>query len=352
VGPITPVHVAGRAIGPGQRCLLVAEAGVNHNGDPALAHRLVDVAADCGADAVKFQTFRPELIASARAPKADYQIETTGSGESQLDMLRRLELPVDAYGELARHCDKRGILLLSTPFDLPSLDLLDELGLPAFKIASGELTNLPFLAAVGRRGKPVILSTGLADLDEVRDAVATLRRAGTTALVLLHCVSAYPADPADANLRAMRTLADTFGVPVGFSDHTTGIEVSLAAAALGAVVVEKHFTLSRDLPGPDHRASLEPLELAALVRGLGTVHGSLGSGDKRPAAAELAVRRVARRSLHFAVDAPAGTVLTASMLAILRPEGGLAPRELDGVLGRRLRVAATAGTPVTWDALE
>ena len=329
---------------------MIAEAGVNHNGDVALAQRLVDVAADAGADAVKFQTFRAELVASASAPKAAYQAHATGA-ESQLDMLRRLELAPAAHETLQRRSAERGLVFLSTPFDLESLDLLDALDVAAFKVASGEITNLPFLDAIARRKRPVILSTGGADLREVETAVRTIGDAGNRELVLLHCVSAYPAEARDANLRAMQTLERAFDVPVGFSDHTRGLEVPLAAAALGAVVIEKHFTVSRELDGPDHRASLEPDELAALVRGIRAVEASLGTGDKRPAAAELEIVGMARRSLHVRDAAPAGTEVTRDMLTTLRPPGGIEPARWLDVVGRRLTRALPAGARLEWTDL-
>ena len=262
---IPSITIGERQIGEGAPCFLIAEAGVNHNGDPEQARRLVDAAADAGSDAVKFQTFRSEHLASPQAPKADYQHRSTDAGESQLDMLRRLELPRSAYPVLQARCAERGILFLSSAFDEADADFLAQLGAPAIKIPSGELTNLPFLAHAARRGLPLIVSTGMAALREVEEAVAAIREAGGRGLVLLHCVSRYPAPAAHANLRAMRTLADAFGVPVGFSDHTPGIAVAVAAAALGAHVIEKHLTLDRSLPGPDHSSSLDPREFRALV---------------------------------------------------------------------------------------
>ena len=241
------VTIAGRSIGGGAPCFVIAEAGVNHNGDVELARRLVDAAAAAGADAVKFQTFRAEGVASAAAPKAGYQLETTDRDESQLEMLRRLELDGDAFRGLKAHAEERGLVFLSTPFDVASVDLLDGLGVAAFKVASPDLTNLPLLEEIARRGRPVILSTGLAELDEVVTAVAAVRAAGAGDLVVLHCVSEYPARPEDANLRAMATMADRLGVPVGYSDHTEGTEVALAAVALGACLLEKHFTLDLSL---------------------------------------------------------------------------------------------------------
>ena len=341
---ITVVNISDRQVGPEQPCFIIAEAGVNHNGDLEMARQLVDVAAQAGADAVKFQTFIAEKVVSPAASKAAYQMETTDTGESQLDMVKRLELPFDAFRELYDYCQAKDILFMSTPFDKESVDFLADLDVAVFKIPSGEITNLPFLTHVACKGKPMIVSTGMSYLGEVEAAVRTIEEAGNHDFVLLHCVSNYPADPANVNLRAMQTLAMAFGVPVGYSDHTTGIEVSLAAVAMGACVIEKHFTLDRSLPGPDHRASLEPGELTALVRGIRTVEASLGHGRKEPAASEANTAAVARKSLVAAQDISAGTQLTRDLVAIMRPGTGLPPTALPYLLDRTVRVDVPAGT--------
>ena len=338
-----PININGREVGPGRPCFIIAEAGVNHNGSLETARRLIDVAVLAGADAVKFQTFKAERLATPDAPKAEYQLRTTGAAESQFEMLQRLELSHEAHRELMPYCAERGILFMSTPFDEESADFLDELGVPVFKLPSGEITNLPFIAHVARKGKPMIVSTGMANLSEVAAAVECIRTAGNAAFMLLHCVSNYPADARDVNLRAIGTMQETFNVPVGYSDHTLGIEVSLAAVALGACVIEKHFTLSRDLPGPDHLASLEPDGLKALVGGIRLVEASLGHGRKEPAASEAEVAAVARKSLVAAFDIAAGTELTARMIAVRRPGTGLPATMLSQVIGRTLRVPARAG---------
>lgn len=340
---VKPVTIGERAVGPGLPCLVIAEAGVNHNGSVEMALRLVEAAHNAGADIVKFQTFRSEEVVSPVAPKADYQVETTGGSESQLDMIKKLELPAEAFGKIERHCRENGIVFLSTPFDFGSADLLEQLGVVAFKVPSGEITNLPFLAYLARKGKPLIISTGMSDLDEVATAVDLVRSEGNARVVLLHCVSNYPAAPASVNLRAMKTLEDRFQVPVGYSDHTEGVAIPLGAVALGACAIEKHFTLDRNLPGPDHRASLEPGELAAMVRGIRSVQQALGDGVKRPVAEELSTAAVARRSLVAAHDIPAGTVLTQAMVVIRRPGNGLPPSELSRVLGRRVSQDVAAG---------
>jgi N,N'-diacetyllegionaminate synthase len=348
---IPSVAVGSREIGPGHPCFVIAEAGVNHNGDPALARALVDAAVSAGADAVKFQTFRADRLVTADAPKAAYQLETTDAGESQFDMLRRLELDEAAHLELSAYCAARGIIFFSTPFDEESADLLASLDLPAIKIPSGEITNLPFLRHVGRQRQPVILSTGMAGLREVCDAVDAVQEAGRHSLVLLHCVSNYPADPADANLRAMATLRRAFGVPVGFSDHMMGDAIALAAVALGASVIEKHLTLDAALPGPDHRASMEPEPFRQMVQRIREVESGLGNGVKEPKASEAGVARVARKSLVAARSIPAGTVLDAGMIIIRRPATGISPDQLPSVIGRRTRVDVPEGMPLTYGML-
>jgi len=347
-----PFAVGRRHIGTGEPVFVNAEAGVNHNGDLDLARRLIDVAADAGADAVKFQTFRTEALVSGAAPKARYQLETTGSEESQQAMLARLELSPAAHVTLRDRARERGIVFFSTPFDEASADLLDGLGVELLKVPSGEVTNLPLLRHVAAKRRPVLISTGMCTLAEVETAVATVQAAGDPPLALLHCVSAYPAPVEDTNLRAMDTLRARFGCPVGLSDHSLGIAIALAAVARGATILEKHVTLDKTLPGPDHRASLEPAELTALVRGVRAIEAALGDGDKRPMPSELDTRAVARRSLVAAHALPAGHRLTRGDVAIKRPGTGLGPAELERVLGRRLRRAVTADELLEWSALE
>jgi N,N'-diacetyllegionaminate synthase len=348
---VKPVSIGERAVGPRLPCLVVAEAGVNHNGSLEMALRLVDAAADADADIVKFQTFKAEEVVSPLAPKADYQVQTTGGGESQLDMIRKLELPGEAFRNIQDHCRRRGIVFLSTPFDHASADLLEQMGVAAYKVPSGEITNPVLLAHIARKGKPLIVSTGMSTLEEVATAIDAIHAAGNRQLVLLHCVSHYPAAPASVNLLAMKTLEERFEVPVGYSDHTQGISIALAAVALGACVIEKHLTLDRTLPGPDHQASLVPRELAAMVKGIRDVQAALGDGVKRPVAEELSIAAVARRSLVAATDLRAGTRLTGSMVAIRRPGTGLPPSELGRILGRQLRQDVAAGSLFTWEML-
>lgn len=345
------VTIGDRFVGVGQPVFVIAEAGVNHNGDLSLAKQLVDLAAEAGADAVKFQTFKAEAVVTKEAPKADYQLRTTGAQESQFDMLRRLELSQEAHLQLQKYCHERGLIFLSTPFDEAAADFLNSIDVPAFKISSGDLTNIPLLEHVAGFGKAVILSTGMSDMEEVAEAVDAIQTTSECGLVLLHCVTNYPADPREINLRAMNSMQERFDLPVGFSDHTEGIEVSLAAVALGASVIEKHFTLSRSLPGPDHQASMEPDELRALVRGIRKVELSLGSNLKQPSASELETAKVARRSLIAAVNIEAGTVLTRELIALKRPGTGLAPSQLKKILGKKTLKDISEGSLISLDML-
>ncbi len=322
-----------------QRTLVIAEAGVNHNGDIDLAFRLVDVAAEAGADYVKFQTFSADRMVTRTALKADYQIRTTPGEETQHAMLRRLELSVDMHRQLMVRCAERGIGFLSTGFDIESVDFLHGLGQRLFKIPSGEITNLPYLRHIGRFGGDVILSTGMANLGEVEAALEAIESAGTPRIqiTVLHCTTEYPAPVSEVNLRAMVAMQSAFGVRVGYSDHTQGIEVSIAAVALGARVIEKHFTLDRSLPGPDHRASLEPQDLKAMVLAVRHVEKALGTGIKRPAPGEERNKVVVRKSIVAAKAIRQGELFSMDNLAIKRPGHGLSPMLLDDVLGRPAR---------------
>jgi N-acetylneuraminate synthase len=346
------VKIGNKLIGSQQPVFVIAEAGVNHNGDLKRAHELIDVAVKGGADAVKFQTFQADRLVLPNAPKAKYQLQATGDAESQLEMLRRLELSSDAHRELQSYCHKRGIIFLSTPFDEQAVDLLEELEVPAFKISSGDLTNSPLLEYVALKGRPVILSTGMSEISELIEAVSVLNSAGCENPILLHCVSNYPANAPEVNLRAMQTMRAAFDQPIGFSDHTEGIDISLAAVALGACVIEKHFTLDRRLPGPDHRASLEPGELLQLVQSIRRVESALGTGRKVPAASEIETARVARRSLVAATEIPAGATLKREMVFIRRPGTGMSPAMLDTVVGRRVIRSVPAGTLLEPDMFE
>ena len=317
--------------------IIIAEAGVNHNGDLEMARKMVRVARECGADYVKFQTAVPELVISTFAPKAEYQKETTGAAESQLEMCRAIHLPLSDYAGLAELCRQEGIGFMSTPFDLVSIDCLEPLNMDYWKIPSGEITNLPYLRKIGRLGGRVIMSTGMSTLSEVEAAVQVLEQAGTPRanIILLQCTTQYPAPYESVNLRAMDALRTLGCGGVGYSDHTKGIEVSVAAAALGACVIEKHFTLDKNLPGPDHRASLEPAELRALVESVRHVEAALGTGIKEVATAESGNIVVARKSIVAARDIAAGEVLTADNITVKRPGGGISPMLWDTVLGQK-----------------
>ncbi len=317
--------------------LIIAEAGVNHNGDLDLARRLVDAAAEAGADLVKFQTFNADRLVTVDAGKAEYQRASADAQESQHAMLRRLELTREMHEKLIEHCESRGIPFFSTAFDLESVDLLVELGLDRFKVPSGEITNLPYLRRVGMHGKPVILSTGMSTLEEIGAALSALEEAGTprTRITVLHCNTEYPTPMGDVNLRAMLTIRDAFGVAVGYSDHTLGIEVPIAAVALGAAVIEKHFTLDRKLPGPDHEASLEPAELTAMVSAIRNIERALGDGVKTPSPSESKNRPVARKSIVAKSPIRAGEEFSAANLAVKRPGTGISPMRWDEVIGRR-----------------
>ena len=317
--------------------LIIAEAGVNHNGDLARAKQLIDAAAAAGADWVKFQTFCAERLVTLGAKKADYQAENTAAEESQFTMLHRLELTRVMHEELIAHCQLRGIQFFSTAFDTQSVDLLVDLGLEAFKIPSGEITNLPYLRHIGRYGKPVILSTGMSTLGDIEAALDALEHAGTprSGITVLHCNTEYPTPMADVNLRAMRAIHDAFGVAVGYSDHTLGIEVPIAAVALGATVVEKHFTMDRRLPGPDHKASLEPDELKAMVRAIRNVEIAMGDGIKRPSPSELKNRPIGRKSIVAARPIASGEAFSAENLTTKRPGTGISPMRWDELLGKK-----------------
>jgi len=346
-----PFILSGRTIGTGEPVFVIAEAGVNHNGDVALARRLVDAAAECGADAVKFQTFNVDALLTREAPKAGYQVETTGEGESQRDMLARLELGADRLAELRDRAAKHGLVFFSAPFDEASADVLEALDVALFKVPSGEITNLPLLRHVAAKGRPLILSTGMASLDEVGEALDCIRSAGDPPVAVLHCLSAYPAPAGEVNLRAMDSLAARFGCPVGFSDHTLGIEVAVAAVARGAAIIEKHLTLDTSLPGPDHRASLDPAEFKAMVKAIRVVESALGDGVKRAMPSELDTRRVARKSLVAARALKAGERVGAGDLLSKRPGTGISPAELPRVVGLRLTRDVAVDEVILWEAL-
>lgn len=319
-----------------QRTLVIAEAGVNHNGDLQLAMDLVSAAADAGADVVKFQTFKANQLSTGLAEQAAYQQQALSQVQSQLAMLDRLELNPEQHIRLIEHCQQRSIEFLSTAFDPPSIQLLSALRINRWKIPSGEITNLPYLRQIGSKVQSVILSTGMANLGEIEAALDVLEQAGTprNQITVLHCTTEYPAPPKEVNLRAMQSIAQAFGVPVGYSDHTEGIEVPIAAVAMGATVIEKHLTLDRNLPGPDHKASLEPDAFAAMVRGIHIVEQALGDGIKRPTASEQSNMPVVRKSLVAARPIRAGELFSEANLTAKRPGTGISPMEWDAWMGR------------------
>jgi N-acetylneuraminate synthase len=345
------INIAGKGIGDRNRAFIIAEAGVNHNGRLVLAKGLVDAAKAAGADAVKFQTFKTSNLVTARAPKAAYQRKFV-KGKSQAQMLKALELSEKDFVSLQQYCRRKGILFLSTPFDLESADFLKRLNLPAYKISSGDLTNIPLLKNVAAYQKPIILSTGMATVAEIREALHAVYKTGNHKVVLLHCTSNYPTVFTEVNLRALETMRREFKVPVGYSDHTEGIEVSIAAAALGACVIEKHLTLSKKMSGPDHAASLDPAEFTQLVRAIRNIEKSFGTGIKEPFRSELRVAQVARKSIVAAFPIAKGEKISAKMLTMKRPGTGIPPKFFNGVLGRRMKRSVASDHLLQWNEME
>jgi N,N'-diacetyllegionaminate synthase len=317
--------------------VIIAEAGVNHNGSIEMAKQLIGVAAQSGADIVKFQTFKSKTLTTRTAEKAEYQKNTTDLNQSQFDMIKKLELDLNAHEILKHHCEVKGIKFLSTPFDHDSIDLLVSLNIPLFKIPSGEITNLPYLRYIGRFGRPIIMSSGMSSLKEIGAAIQVLENAGTARsnITILHCNTEYPTPFKDVNLKAMLTIKDKFNVRVGYSDHTTGIEIPIAAVALGAEVIEKHFTLDRGLPGPDHKASLEPDELKSMVGAIRNVEKSLGSGVKKPSPSEVKNIPIARKSIVAALPIRSGDIFSEVNITCKRPGTGISPMKWDRILGKK-----------------
>lgn len=316
------------------KVFIIAEAGVNHNGKKELAKKLIDVASEAGADAVKFQTFKTENLVSKNAQKAEYQKQTTNKEESQFEMIKKLELDVDTHKELISYAQEKNIMFLSTPFDHDSIELLDDLGLEIFKIPSGEITNLPYLRQIGKLNKKVILSTGMADIGEIEDALDILISYGTKKenIIVLHANTEYPTPMEDVNLKAMVTIGNTFDIKFGYSDHTLGIEVPTAAVAMGAYCIEKHFTLDKTMEGPDHKASLEPDELKAMVRAIRNIEKALGSTLKKPSKSEAKNKEIVRKSIVAKTEIKVGEVFTEDKLAIKRPGNGISPMQWDEII--------------------
>jgi len=336
------------------KTLIIAEAGVNHNGNIEIAKQLIDVAVEAGVDYVKFQTFKAEKIVSRVAKKAVYQVENTGRDDGQFAMLKKLELDKEKHNVLIEYCNLKGIKFLSTAFDHDSVDLLEELSIDLYKIPSGEITNKPFLQKIASKHKPIILSTGMADIGEVEDALDVLYESGVKKkdITVLHCNTEYPTPMEDVNLSAMDTLANTFKVAVGYSDHTLGIEIAIAAVARGAVCIEKHFTLDRNMEGPDHRASLEPNELKEMVRSIRNIELALGNGIKKPSKSEKNNIKIARKSIYTAKALPKGHVLIIDDLIMKRPGNGISPMDIHLVLGRKMLNDLEEEALITFQNLE
>lgn len=331
--------------------MIIAEAGVNHNGDKALAKQLIDVATAAGADFVKFQTFHTEDVVSTTAPKATYQVTNTGNEQSQMEMLRKLELPFEWHAELQQYAEAKGIGFTSTPFNTQAIELLTELAVPFLKVSSTDLNNLPFMVQLAGTELPLLVSTGMSDMAEVVEAIETIESNGCKDWALLHCLSQYPAPTAETNLRAIKTLKDAFDCPVGYSDHTLGPETALAAVGLGATIFEKHFTVDKSLEGPDHVASASPAELADYISSIRKAEAAMGDGIKKVQPSEASTREMARRTLSASCDLPAGHVLGTDDIAFLRPNDGIQPKFFYKVCGRILKKPVKAGMSLSWDML-
>lgn len=318
-----------------KKVFIIAEAGVNHNGDINIAKKLVDVAKDAGVDAIKFQTFISEKVVSINAPKAEYQNKNTSSKETQLDMVKKLELSFDEFIELNEYCKKKNIEFLSTAFDFDSIDFLSGLNMKRWKVPSGDITNLPYLIKIAKLEKPIILSTGMSTMDDIKSAISILKENGSQEITILHCTTEYPTPFSDVNLKAMNTIKNQFGFAVGYSDHTKGIEVPIAAVSLGATVIEKHFTLDRNMEGPDHKASLEPNELKIMVDSIRNIEVALGDGEKRIAESERKNMLIARKSIIAKINIEKGEILTEKNLTVKRPGNGISPMNWYQVIGKK-----------------
>lgn len=345
------IRIKNKTIGTSDTSFIIAEAGVNHNGRLDLAKKLIDAASDAGADAVKFQTFKADRLVLANTSMAKYQIANTKQNVSQYDLIKGLELTQDAFIELKKHADSRNIIFLSTPFDEQSADFLESMSIEAFKVSSGEISNHPFLRHVAHKQKPIILSTGMSTIEEVNAAVRVILETNNHSLAILHCVSNYPADPSETNLRAIETLQNCFDFPIGFSDHSAGITISLAARALGACIIEKHFTLDTGLPGPDHAMSLTVEQLKELVTEIRTVEKALGTGIKAPTQSEEDIKALVRRSITLSTDLNAGETLNRAMLVALRPGTGISPVYLESIIGRQVNRPIKKGEILQWGDL-
>ena len=344
------IKIADRIVGAGEPCFIIAEAGVNHNGDIGLAKKLIDAAKTAGVDAVKFQTFRTEDIVSKTTSVATYQEKNIGTSESQQEMLKKLELSYDDFVELKKYCDEKGIIFLSTPHTEDAIDFLENL-IPAYKTGSGDLINLPFLKKVAKKGKPIILSTGMSTMQEVEEALEAIYEEGNNQVIVLHCTTDYPCPFEDANLRVMQAMKEKFNCLVGYSDHTLGVTVPIIAVSLGAAVIEKHFTTDKNLYGPDHKASLEPNELKKMVEEIRKTETALGSSDKTPTGPEKEIMKVIRKSIVAKRDIKAGDIIEREMLTIKRPGTGIEPKFIGRVLGKKTKKPIKKDEIIGWDKL-
>jgi N-acetylneuraminate synthase len=332
-----------------KKTFIIAEAGVNHNGDINLAYKLIDAAKEAGADAVKFQTFKSEKVISKKAEMAEYQKKNTGKEESQIEMIKRLELTYNDFSDLKKYCDKKGIMFLSTAFDNESIDFIDNL-VPIFKVPSGEINNFPYLEKIAQKNKPVIMSTGMANLSDIEKALKTIKNVNEDLdITVLHCTTNYPCPYDEVNLKAMNTIKNAFKVKVGYSDHTLGVEIPVAAVAMGAEIIEKHFTLDKTLPGPDHKASLEPRELKDMVEKIRNIEKALGDGIKKPNLSEEKIKSAARKSLVANMDLEKGTILKKENFEIKRPGNGISPEFLDILVGKKLVKDIKEDEIFTWE---
>lgn len=348
---LKPIKIANKNIGDGQPVFIIAEAGVNHNGDLKLAKQLIDVAARAKADAVKFQTFDPRTLVTTTGAKAEYQTKNIGE-ESHWQMLEKLKLPREWHSELKTYAEKMGLIFLSTPFSIDDADFLHKLGVVAIKVGSTDTNNIPYLQHIAKWNLPIIISTGMSDLEEIKESVSALKKAGAKKLVVLHCTTNYPTPYEEANINAMITLKKELRLITGYSDHTMGIETPLAAVALGARVIEKHFTLDRNMPGPDHLASLEPDELAQMISSIRNIEKALGSGKKTPFKSEQKIAEIARKSIVAARPIPSGKKIDAKDIALKRPGTGIKPKFWSKVLGKTARKSIEEEELITWDMVK
>ncbi|MBN1645408.1 N-acetylneuraminate synthase [Candidatus Woesearchaeota archaeon] len=358
------LDIGGKRVGPGQPCFIIAEAGVNHNGDINLAKKLVDAAVEAGADCVKFQTFKSENLVTKAADMAEYQEKNLGEKDSQFSMLKKLELKLEDFKTLKEYCDRKGIIFMSTPHTQDTCEYLNPL-MPAFKLGSPDLNNIPYLKRIAKFNKPIVLATGMGTMEEVKEAEQTIFNEGNNKLILLHCTTNYPCPRNEVNLRAMKTMMDQVKSLVGYSDHTEGIDVCVMAVKLGAFMIEKHFTLDKNMPGPDHKASNNPAELKQLIAAVRRIESDrkalaefpmdetvLGSPEKKPNKSEVEMMKVVRKSIASAKKIPKGTEIQEDMLVIKRPSSGIAPKELEKLVGKRAAQDIPSDIPVTWDMVE